>query len=106
MPPTTMAERLWREQRAVLEFGAFGAAWPWFSLLPRGDGGPVLVLPGFAGSDGSTRPLPPVLRNLGHDVHGWGMGRNEGPHPDLLRGLVDRLDRLQRAADRPVSLVG
>jgi pimeloyl-ACP methyl ester carboxylesterase len=104
--PQTMTERLWSEQRALLELGAFGVAWPWFSLLPRGDGGPVLVLPGFAGSDGSTLPLRSVLRNLGHEVHGWGMGRNEGPHPDVLRGLVDRLDQLQRAADRPVSLVG
>ena len=63
MPPRTMSERLLSEQRAIFELGAFGVAWPWFSLLPRGDGGPVLVLPGFAGSDSSTLPLRTVLRN-------------------------------------------
>jgi len=106
MSPPTLTERLWSEQRAILELGAFGAAWPWFSLLPRGDGGPVLVLPGFAGSDWSTLALRSVLRNLGHDAQGWGLGRNDGPHPDLLRGMVDRLEEVQRASGRTVSVVG
>jgi pimeloyl-ACP methyl ester carboxylesterase len=106
MSPPTMTERLWGEQRAVLELGAFGMAWPWFSLLPRGDGGPVLVLPGFAGSDRSTLPLRSVLLRLGHDAQGWGLGRNEGPHPDLLQGMVERLDSMVRASGRTVSLVG
>ena len=42
------------EGRAVLEFGALVAAWPVLALSPRGDGHPVLVLPGFLASDRST----------------------------------------------------
>ena len=37
--------------------GAFFAAYPLLRLAPRGDGHPVLVLPGLAASDTSTRPL-------------------------------------------------
>jgi pimeloyl-ACP methyl ester carboxylesterase len=106
MAPTTMTERLLSEQRAVLEYGAFGVAWPWFSLLPRGEGQPVLVLPGFAGSDRSTVPLRSVLRNLGYDARGWGLGRNDGPHPEILDGMVSRLAGLAEASGQPVSLVG
>src|SRR6476659_1813695 len=104
MAPATMADRLWSEQQAVLEYGAFGVAWPWFSLLPRGQGQPVLVLPGFAGSDRSTAPLRAVLRNLGYDARGWALGRNEGPRPEVLEGMARRLAQIQDAAGQPVNL--
>ncbi|MES2059506.1 MAG: alpha/beta hydrolase, partial [Patescibacteria group bacterium] len=35
------------EARAIHEFGAFLGALPLLSLAPRGDGHPVLVLPGL-----------------------------------------------------------
>jgi hypothetical protein len=43
--------RMLLESRAVLEFGAFAATAPALQLAPRGDGHPVLVLPGLAASD-------------------------------------------------------
>jgi pimeloyl-ACP methyl ester carboxylesterase len=106
MPATRAGDRLWSEQRAVWELGAFGASLPWFSLLPRGDGHPVLVLPGFGGTDQSTVPLRRVLGSLGHDVHGWGLGRNQGPDRELLEAMAARLKDLYRREGRPVSLVG
>ena len=42
------------------------AAWPWLSLLPRGDGHPVLVFPGLGTSDLSTIPLRRFLRRMGY----------------------------------------
>ena len=45
------------EGRAISELGAFLGALPLLSLAPRGDGHPVLVLPGLVASDTSTRPL-------------------------------------------------
>jgi pimeloyl-ACP methyl ester carboxylesterase len=106
MAPTSVASRLWSEQRAVWELGAFGVSLPWFSMLPRGDGHPVLVLPGFGASDQSTAPLRQVLRALGHDVQGWRLGRNTGADAELLSAMADRLAELYRADGRPVSLVG
>jgi hypothetical protein len=47
-----------REARAAREFAAFTlTAVPLLATLPRGDGHPVLVLPGLGGSDSSTAPL-------------------------------------------------
>ena len=42
------------EGRAIPEFGAFLGALPLLSLAPRGDGHPVLVLPGLVTSDVAT----------------------------------------------------
>src|SRR5688572_30310196 len=46
---------------------------------PQGDGHPVLVLPGFLASDGSTALLRRFLTRLGYDVRPWNLGRNLGP---------------------------
>ncbi len=105
MPP--LARKVLAEQRAFFELGAFGAALPWFSFLPRGDGHPVLVLPGLAATDGSTIPLRGVLRALGYDAHGWSLGRNTGPDEETVRGMVERVEELWGASGRrPVSLIG
>ena len=40
-----------------LEMSAYMASVPVLSTLPRGDGHPVLVMPGFMGGDMSTLPL-------------------------------------------------
>src|ERR1700682_3901936 len=66
------------EGRPIHEFGAFLGALPLLSLAPKGDGHPVLVLPGLVASDASTRPLRHFLRNRGYTVSGWGRGRDLG----------------------------
>src|ERR1700753_2505144 len=71
------------EGRAIHELGAFLGALPMLSLAPKGDGHPVLVLPGLVASDVSTRPLRAFLRSRGYAVSGWRLGRNLG-----LRGGV------------------
>ena len=94
------------ESSSILEFGAFSAALPWFSLLPRGKGEPVLVLPGLAASDRSTTPLRSVLQALGHRPHRWRLGRNPGPTKQVLAGMLERLDNLTTRYDQPVHIVG
>lgn len=73
---------------------------------PRGDGAPVLVLPGLLAGDVSTVPLRRVLRRLDHRVHGWKLGRNLGPTPAVEAGLRDLLDRLVDRYQEPVSVLG
>src|SRR4051794_41985988 len=73
---------------------------------PRGDGHPVLVLPGLLADDVSTRTLRAVLRRLGYDAHGWGLGRNIGPTAACVSGIQDLLARLTDKHQRPVSLIG
>jgi pimeloyl-ACP methyl ester carboxylesterase len=94
------------EGRAVIELAAGVAAYPLLRRAPRGDGHPVLVVPGFMASDLSTRPLRGFLRDRGYSVHGWNLGRNQGPGPETVAGLVERLHDLHRRHGRRVSLVG
>ena len=68
------------ESRAISEWGAFLGALPLLSLAPKGDGHPVLVLPGLVASDVSTRPLRTFLKTRGYAVSGWRQGRNLAYH--------------------------
>ena len=75
-------------------------------LSPRGDGHPVMVLPGFMGGDGYNNSFRRFLTGLNYAVHGWGMGRNLGPREGVLEGLEDRIRYLYERYEGPVSLVG
>jgi pimeloyl-ACP methyl ester carboxylesterase len=92
--------------RAIADYGTMLAASPLLLRAPRGDGHPVLVLPGLLAEDASTATMRRYLRTLGYEVHGWRLGRNLGPTPAILSGMTEQLEALQHAAGRPVSLVG
>lgn len=94
------------EGRALLELGALLAAYPALQRAPRGDGHPLLVLPGFMASDFSTRALRRFLRDRGYAAHGWKLGRNTGPNPEMVTRLAARLQEVRRRYDRRVSLIG
>ena len=94
------------EGRALFELAALLPAYPFLRRAPRGDGHPVLVFPGFMASDFSTRTLRAFLRGLGYRAHGWKLGRNVGPSPEVAARMVERLQEIRRRYGRPVSLVG
>src|SRR3954471_6830817 len=97
---------MFMEGRALHEFGAFIGALPLLSLAPKGDGHPVLVLPGLVASDVSTRPLRSFLRNRGYAVSGWRQGRNLGLRPGVQHAMVDLVQELNDTHGRKVSLIG
>jgi pimeloyl-ACP methyl ester carboxylesterase len=94
------------EGRAFHELGAFLGALPLLSLAPKGDGHPVLVLPGLVASDVSTRPLRSFLKSRGYAVSGWREGRNLGPRDGVQDAMVDLVQELSDQHGRKVSLVG
>src|SRR6201746_2766666 len=94
------------EGRALHEFGAFLSALPLLSLAPKGDGHPVLVLPGLVASETSTRPLPRFLKNRGCAVSGWRQGRNLGLRDGVQHAMVDLVRELSDHHQRKISLVG
>lgn len=97
----------WAElARAPQELAAFWAAYPLLALGRRGDGHPVLVLPGLLADDASTAPLRSAAEARGLAAFGWGMGPNLGPTPELLREVPRRVARLHERYGQPVSLVG
>jgi hypothetical protein len=66
----------------------------------------VVVLPGFGASDSSTVPLRRFLRGLGYHVHGWRLGRNQGPTQRIVSGLETRFTGLSELHGAPISIVG
>ena len=92
--------------RAGLDLAALAATWPLLATARRGDGHPVLVLPGLMSGDPATLLLRTALRALGHNVSGWSLGLNRGPTGRVVRTLRAHLERLHRTSGRRVSLVG
>ncbi|MEM9133206.1 MAG: alpha/beta hydrolase [Actinomycetota bacterium] len=94
------------EARVAVEYPLWQALRPMLEQLPRGDGHPVLVLPGFTAADRSTAPLRSLLRRLGYRTYGWKLGANLGPTPHIVEGLDRRFRHIEEREGRPISLVG
>jgi pimeloyl-ACP methyl ester carboxylesterase len=94
------------EARGVFEFNASLMLAPLLMRAPRGDGHPVLTLPGFLASDLSMAPMRRYLKELGYDSSAWKMGRNIGGVARMRASLRDRLTEIYNATGRKVSLVG
>ena len=78
------------------------------AAAPRGDGRPVLLLPGLFNSDLSGTVMRHYLRGLGYRAEGWHLGRNRGVRtvgPDAIR-LIERIGALHAETGERVTLVG
>jgi pimeloyl-ACP methyl ester carboxylesterase len=94
------------EGRAFIEWAACVAAWPLLACAARGDGHPVLVLPGLTAGDASTWPLRKFIERCGYAAYPWDQGLNCGPRGGTVRKLLGRLRDIEREHSRKVSLVG
>ena len=93
-------------QRALLEGLTLRPSAGLLRRASKGDGHPVLVLPGFTAGDGSTRALRRYLSQLGYGAHPWLQGRNLGLRGDLAERLSERVVELNERYGRRLSLVG
>lgn len=97
----------WRESVTMLEYAATWLSGDLIDHWPRGDGHPVVVLPGFLAGPLSTRLLRDVLNRLGYRPYDWGLGRNLGYRPNMVDDLAARVESIQRRSDgQKVSLIG
>ena len=103
-PPKTAFSAL--EPRALLEAAALPWSLPILLNAPRGDGHPVLLLPGFMGSERSLIGLELFLRNRGYAAQTWGLGRNVGFHAKHTAAIEQKIRYLHHQTGRKVSLVG
>jgi pimeloyl-ACP methyl ester carboxylesterase len=94
------------EMRGIFELNASLMMSPLLMRAPRGDGHPVLALPGFLASDLSMAPLRRYLTELGYDAHAWQMGRNLGGLSRVRAALGERLAAIHASTGRKVSVVG
>src|SRR5271156_5521675 len=94
------------EMRGIFEFNASLMMSPLLLRAPRGDGHPVLALPGFLAGDLSMTPMRRYLSELGYDAHALQMGRNLGGLSRVRTALRKRFAEIHETTRRKVSLVG
>jgi pimeloyl-ACP methyl ester carboxylesterase len=94
------------EARGIFEFNTSLLLSPLLMRAPRGDGHPVLTLPGFLAGDLSMVPMRRYLKELGYDTYAWKMGRNLGGVARVRAALRDRLAGIHDATGRKISVVG
>lgn len=98
--------RVFLEALGLIELPRLLLRFPELIWQPRGEGRPVLILPGYGAGDGSTAILKSYLRLLGYRARGWGLGRNRGAASDLLPKILKRVSSLARRSKQKVHLIG
>jgi pimeloyl-ACP methyl ester carboxylesterase len=106
MLPPSLALLLLEAPRTFLAASLLIPAFPLLLRAPRGDGHPVLVIPGFTASDISTQVIRRYVSSLGYEAYGWQLGRNLGLGGGLRKQLMEHLAELHERHDRRVSIVG
>ena len=99
----------WRmagEALSGFELIRLAALTPRLTRTPKGDGGPVILVPGYGATDAAMRPLRRFLRDRGHWAKSAGFGRIHTDVPLLVEKLTERSATLQRETGRKVSLIG
>ena len=103
--PSRLATLL--ELRAPLDWATILIRAPQLLRAPRGDGRPVMLLPGYGTDESTMRPLGRYLRFLGYDVYDWGLGRNRGDVERYTELVGKRVAALHtELGGAPVTLVG
>jgi pimeloyl-ACP methyl ester carboxylesterase len=104
---STVRIPIWRESRVAFEHAALqrdpvlrGEG------VPRGDGGPVLLIPGFLAGDPSLRIMAGWLKRIGHRPKRARMLLNVDCTTRALERLEESAERLADEHGRPVSIVG
>jgi pimeloyl-ACP methyl ester carboxylesterase len=108
--PAVASPGLWNlalESRVFLEVATSFFASTLTNNTPKGDGHPVVVLPGLGANDATTAILRKNIDSWGYKSYRWGQGINCGPTEGVLEDcakLVEEVHNQHRG--EKVSLVG
>lgn len=94
------------EPRAVLESLSVVFKANILKNVPRGNGEPVMVLPGLGTTDRSTKLLRLFLNKIGYVTYGWELGINRGFKPEYEATIIKKLRQLYLKHEQPVKLIG
>lgn len=98
---------LFLEQRAGLELAELFMSPVYYGIgVPHGNGAPVLLLPGFLGSDGYLSIMSSWLRRIGYHPHASGFTLVAGSPYDMIARVTERAEQAFAAARRPLTVVG
>ena len=104
-PPSRLATLM--ELRAPLDWATILLRAPQLLKAPRGDGRPVVLLPGYGTDEAAMRPLGRYLEYLGYDVYDWDLGRNRGDVDGYIELMGKRVAEISGSLDgTPLTLIG
>lgn len=105
-PPMSVMLAEW--PRAAWSLSTLPFAWPDLMQAPRGDGRPVLTLPGLVNGDMSNFVMRHYLDALGYRALPWELGRNFGPRVIGMEGerLFERIAAIHAETGEKVTLIG
>ena len=102
----TTSQAFFMEAETPKQLALLALRYPRLLTEPRGDGHPVLVLPGYTASDRSTQSLRRYLKLLGYDARGWGLGRNSGNVAVHAPQVTEIVSELSATTGKKASLIG
>lgn len=76
-----------------------------YKFYKKGNGQPIVVVPGLLGSDSSTALLRWFIKKHGYTVYGWGLGRNLG-RMEKFEALSAKIDTLFEQHQQKITLIG
>jgi pimeloyl-ACP methyl ester carboxylesterase len=104
-PPGRLATLL--ELRAPLDWASLLYRAPQLASAPRGDGRPVMLIPGYGTDERSMRPLGRYLEYLGYNVYDWAQGQNRGDVENDIQRVGKRTREIyDTLGNAPVTLIG
>lgn len=98
---------LWRETLFGVDWLALRLSPVYYGIgVPRGDGAPVIVIPGFLGSDNYLIELYHWLRRIGYQPYYSRIGRNAECPDILMERLFATMDVAYGETGRKLHLIG
>lgn len=92
--------------RGMFGFGAFVASTPFLQFAPKGDGHPVLVLPGLLTSDNVTTPLRNFLKGRNYNAYPWELGVNTVNYEHIEDKIYELVAKIHEESGQKLSLIG
>lgn len=74
--------------------------------IKKGNGQPIMILPGFSATDGSLFVLVKTLNALGYNAYTWGQGRNHGRFEELRDGIISEALKIYDKHGEPLTIIG
>jgi triacylglycerol lipase len=78
----------------------------WGIDVPRGDGHPVLLIPGLFANNDYLRPLSNWLRRLGYNPIWSGLRIDPGYSETAIRRITERVEKEHQSTGSRVSIIG
>ena len=96
---------LGEQWRVPLQLGRLISSRKSLNRAPRGNGEPVILIPGWRSPEASMTPMRRYLVSRGYEARHWGRGINMGDVRQDRDAMLEDVEKLARAKG-PVSLVG